>query len=90
MTYLLSLAPIQNPSTNIEWFVLSPFLGGRHSQITKLSNTAFGHRDLMVVWEVYAKTLNNSPAKNLDLVSLVKRMSHDLSPVQAVCKLWRD
>jgi hypothetical protein len=48
----------------------------------KQSDTAFGHRDLMIVWEVYAKKLDKS---NLDLISLVQRMSQDLSPVQAVC-----
>jgi hypothetical protein len=83
MEYLLSLAPRTNPSTSIEWFVLSPYLGGQHSAIMKQSDTAFGHRDLMIVWEVYAKKLEKS---NLDLVSLVQRMSQDLTPVQAVCK----
>jgi hypothetical protein len=82
MEYLLSLAPRTNPSTSIEWFVLSPYLGGQHSAITKQSNAAFGHRDLMIVWEVYAKKLAKS---NLDLVSLVQRMSRDLTPVQALC-----
>ena len=82
MEYLLSLAPRTNPSTSIEWFVLSPYLGGQHSAIMKQSDTAFGHRDLMIVWEVYAKKLDKS---NLDLVSLVQRMSQDLTPVQAVC-----
>jgi hypothetical protein len=84
MSYLLSLAPMTNPSTNIEWFVLSPYLGGQYSAITKQSNTAFGHRDLMIVWEVYAKKLNERADKT-DLVRLVKRMSQELSPVQAVC-----
>lgn len=88
MRYLLSLAPLTNPSNGIEWFVLSPYLGGQHSAITKQSNTAFGHRDLMIVWEVYAKKLNER-ADNLDLVSLVKRMSQDLYPVQAVCESTR-
>ena len=82
MEYLLSLAPRTNPSTAIEWFVLSPYLGGQHSAILKQSNAAFGHRDLMIVWEVYAKKLAKN---NLDLVSLVQRMSQDLTPVQAVC-----
>jgi hypothetical protein len=82
MRYLLSLAPRTNPSTSTEWFVLSPYLGGQHSAITKQSSTAFGHRDLMIVWEVYAKKLDKS---NLDLISLIQRMSRDLSPVEAVC-----
>lgn len=85
MTYLLSLSPRVNPTTDIEWFVLSPFLGGHHSAVTKYSNTAFGHRDLMVVWELYAKKLNNG-ARHTDLVEFVQRMSSDLSPVQAVCE----
>jgi hypothetical protein len=83
MSHLLSLAPLTNPSTDIEWFVLSPYLGGQHSAITKQSNSAFGHRDLMIVWEVYAKKLSKD--SDLDLVSFVQRMSRDLSPVQAVC-----
>lgn len=83
MEYLLSLAPRTNTSTSIEWFVLSPYLGGQHSAILKQPNAAFGHRDLMIVWEVYAKKLAKS---DLDLVSLVQRMSQDLTPVQAVCK----
>lgn len=85
MTYLLSLSSRINPATDIEWFVLSPYLGGRHSAVTKYSNTAFAHRDLMIVWEVYAKRLNRG-AIGTDLVDLVKRMSSDLSPVQAVCE----
>lgn len=83
MTYLLSLATRTNPSTDIEWFVLSPYLGGHHSAITKQSNTAFGHRDLMIVWEVYAKTLSKN---EIDLVDLVSHMSQDLTPIQAVCE----
>jgi len=83
MTYLLSLAPSTNPSTDIEWFVLSPYLGGQHSAVTKQSSAAFAHRDLMVVWEVYAKKLARDD--KTDLVTLVQRMSRDLTPVQAVC-----
>lgn len=87
MTYLLSLAPRINPSNHIEWFVLSPFLGGTHSAITRHGNTAFGHRDLEIVWELYAKKLDGHGPNGVDLVSFVKRMSSDLEPVQAVCKL---
>lgn len=39
----------------------------------------------MIVWEVYAKRLNRG-AEGTDLVELVKRMSTDLTPVQAVCE----
>jgi len=83
MKYLLSLAPRTNPSTNIDWFVLSPFLGGEHSAIAKQSNSAFAHRDLKVVWEIYAKKLDEND--DLDLVELVGRMSQDLTPVEAIC-----
>jgi len=83
MTYFLSLAPRTNPSTNTDWFVLSPFLGGEHSAIAKQSNSAFAHRDLKVVWEIYAKKLGKND--DLDLVELVGRMSQDLTPVEAIC-----
>jgi hypothetical protein len=85
MTYLLSLAPRVNPATGLEWFVLSPYLGGSHSTITKNSNTAFGHRGMMIVWELRANKLKEG-AQDINLVEFVRRMSSDLWPIQAVCK----
>jgi hypothetical protein len=88
---LLSLSPSTNPSTGIDWFVLSPFLGGPHSAITKhpQSSTAFGHRDLRVVWELYAKRPEGADAdkaKDVDLVGFVGRMAEHLLPADAVCE----
>lgn len=85
LTHLLSLSPLQNPSTGIDWFVLSPYLGGKESFITTQTNTAFGLRDLKIVWEFYAKK-PKSAAQGSDLVSFVKRIAQDLGHVQAICE----
>jgi hypothetical protein len=86
LTHLLSLSPLQNPSTDVDWFVLAPYLGGKESLITKQTDTAFGHRDLKIVWEFYAKKPKGA-AQGIDLVSFVKRIAEDLGPVQAICEL---
>ena len=122
LAHLLALAPVQNPSTGIEWFVLSPFLGGSQSAVVKnfersssgngngnesgkhrrahrakhaqtamispMKDSAFAHRDLKIVWEVYAKHINESMigvSEGVDLVKLVKGMAEDLGSPEAVC-----
>ena len=87
LSHLFSLSPHDNPSTGIDWFVLSPFLGGSHSSITKrsLAETAFAHRDLRVVWELYAK-VPEGVASSVNLVDFVQGMTNDLLPVDGVCK----
>lgn len=121
LAHLLALAPVQNPSTGIEWFVISPFLGGPQSAVVKMNDnsasssssgsgrsksghrkklaqapislpaskgSAFAHRDLKIVWEIYAKHLDESivgSASEVDLVKLVTAMAEDLGPPEAVC-----
>ena len=87
LTYLLSLSSQYNPSSFVEWFVLSPYLGGEHSAVTHHHDGAFAHRDLKIVWEIYAKTLGDQESLGqLDLVALVTNMTKDLYPIEAVCK----
>ena len=100
MTHLLSLAGTTNPSSGTDWFVLSPFLGGPNSAVTRFGqeadqSSAFAHRDLRVVWELYAKALGEDgldmavdadlPEDASDLVEVVDAMSAPLQPVQTVC-----
>jgi hypothetical protein len=87
LAHLLSLSPPHNPDTGVDWFVLSPFLGGSQSAITRRSvaDTAFAHRDLRVVWELYAK-LPESAERSVDLVEFVQGMTDDLLPVDGVCE----
>jgi hypothetical protein len=87
LSHLLNLSPVVNPGKDIEWFVLSPYLGGQHSAVTKPSpnTTAFAHRDLRVVWELYAKSLDEQAESPVDLVPFVKRMARDLGDPEAVC-----
>ena len=49
-------------------------------------STAFAHRDLRVVWELYAKTLQGDETRSVNLVSFVSDMAEHLQPVEAVCK----
>lgn len=81
-----------NPSTHTDWFILSPFLGGQ-SAVVK-GGGAFAHRDLRVVWELYAKALGTEgdlkPDEAVmpdtsDLQELVNGMSAAL-PLEAVCE----
>lgn len=87
LALLLSLSPQHNPATDVDWFVLSPFLGGPQSAVTKRSthHTAFAHRDLRVVWELYAKVPEGTKG-SVDLVDFVQGMTHDLLPVDGVCE----
>ena len=100
MSHLLSLAGTTNPTSGTDWFVLSPFLGGPNSAVTRFGqnadqSSAFAHRDLRVVWELYAKALGDDgkdvavdadvPEGGIDLLEVVNGMSAPLQPVQAVC-----
>lgn len=88
LSHLFSLAPRHNPSTGIEWFVLSPYLGGPNSAVTQKTGTAFAHRDLRVVWEMYAKWLDgaaSAASSEVDLVDLVGGMMTGMPPAEAVC-----
>lgn len=71
----------------MEWFVLSPYLGGSQSAVTRRDeSSSFAHRDLRIVWELYAKDLLEERSKPLELVGLVKGMAHDLGSPEAVCE----
>jgi hypothetical protein len=91
MTTLLSIAPQHNPQSNLEWFVLSPYLGGPQSAVTRNQQGAFAHRDVKIVWELYAKRQDErraggSPEIEMDLVEFVKGMTTDLGEPEAVCE----
>lgn len=89
LKHLLSSSAKYNPTTQIEWSVHSPYLGGQKSAIRGYSNTAFAHRDLRIVWEVEAKNLATTPGDGVerrDPVDFVTQMVNDLGPVQATCK----
>lgn len=87
ISHLLSLSFTHNPNTGIDWFVLSPILGGKRSAVVTFAEreqAAFAHRDLKIVWELYAKRLVET--NEVDLVGLVKGMSEPLGPPEAVCE----
>jgi hypothetical protein len=91
MTRLLSLSAHHNPSTNVDWFVLSPYLGGESSAVRRHFSGAFGHRDVKMVWELYAKRSDNSHGQSgsngeTDLVEFVNLMAEDLGDVKSVCE----
>ncbi|WVQ83803.1 hypothetical protein IAT38_005947 [Cryptococcus sp. DSM 104549] len=95
LAHLLNLSQQSNPSTGVEWFVLSPFLGGPRSALTHIprESTAFAHRDVRVVWEVYAKYLEEVEGHQKgkdDLVKVVEGMAADLLPVEAVYPAYVD
>jgi hypothetical protein len=90
LSALFSLSARHNPSNQIEWFVLSPFLRGKESAVTSVKEskrTAFAHRDLKTIWEMHAVQLDGgSRDSDVDLVELVKGMMFGLGTVDAVCK----
>jgi hypothetical protein len=90
LSHLFSLSESHNPSNQVEWFVLSPFLGGPKSAVTSKTSadsTAFFHRDLKIVWELYAKRLEETDGGHkVDLVQLVKGMMVGLGKAEAVCE----
>ena len=70
---------------NLEWFVLSPYLGGVNSAVVNSkTSAAFAHRDLQIVWELYAKGKVGAP--EVDVVEWVKGMMTGLEQVEAVCE----
>jgi hypothetical protein len=54
---------------------------------TSADSTAFFHRDLKIVWELYAKRLEGTNGGDeVDLVQLVKGMMVGLGTTEAVCE----
>ena len=70
----------------VDWFVLLPFLSGPASAIIKnpQGTAAFAHRDLRVVWELYAKTPRDDRQSPVDLVDFVQNMTKQLLSAEAV------
>ncbi|ORY23127.1 hypothetical protein BCR39DRAFT_363937 [Naematelia encephala] len=87
---LLALSAVHNPSSNTEWFILAPFLGGANSAIKAQNDSAFAHRDLQMVWEIYAKRIDEEEESTVNLIDLVQNMVFDLPPIQAVYPAYID